>query len=155
MACGLQGKIPVIDWALGRVQTSADEQEEAAQAAAGKYENDEPVVWSQAMVEAHVVAFTAAAVFHRSYNTHVDLWSERCIAEKMEPGGMWNTFQAEAAPSASVSLYGRLDEEVIPPEAYPGAALLHVLAFAKYDVLKGADVVVVGSVSTQAIPTAD
>ena len=137
------GNIPVIDWALGRVQTSADEQEEAA----GNFENDEPVVWSKAMVDAHVAAFTPSAVFHRSYNTHVDLWAERCIAEKMEPGGMWNTFQAEAAPGASVSLYGRLDEELVPPEAYPGAALLHVLAFAKYDVLKGADVAVVGSVT--------
>ena len=44
---------------------------------------------------------------------------------------MWNTFQVETAPSASVSLHGRLPE-VVPPEVYPGADLLQVLAFAKY-----------------------
>ena len=137
------GAIPVIDWALGRVQTSADDEEAAAEVG---HSDSTAVIWSSKLIAAHLESFTAAAIYNRAYNAHVDLWSERCIASEMEPGGLWNTFQAEAAPSASVSLHGRLPEEV-PPEAYPGADLLHVLAFAKYPVIKGASVAVIGSVT--------
>lgn len=137
------GEIPVIDWALGRVQSAADDLEAAADLG---HSDSSAVLWTKETISAHLEAFTAAAIYHRSYNAHVDLWSERCNAQNMEPGGMWNSFQVDTAPSASVSLHGRLPEAV-PPEVYPGADLLHILAFAKYPVIRGASVAVIGSVT--------
>ena len=113
-------QLAVIDWVLGRAQTM--DEAAALDEGHGGTEEQQAVVWSEALVEAHIAAFAPAAVTHRAYNAHAELWSER--ASGMVPGGQWNCFQQPAADSASVSLHGGLDPAgLVPPEHYPGVSI--------------------------------
>ena len=120
------GTIPVIDWVLGRAQTM--DEAAALDEGHGGADEQQAVVWSEALVEAHIAAFAPAAVTHRAYNAHAELWSERAKASGMVPGGQWNCFQQPAADSASVSLHGDLDPAgLVPPEHYPGVSIRYPL----------------------------
>ena len=121
------GRVAVLDWVLGAGMSDGQADQDASNSGGH-------LQWTKEMVDDHLHAFTRANIMQQAFNHRVIGWANAHASASHS--GVWDVWGATSGTGAGAATVTTSEPaSLLESEAYPGGALLHVLAFDMFDVL--------------------